>query len=72
MQQGEQPDQGRFCNKQEQHNSQRVRYICLEDSCMLNRMLCKQCVNEDHRRHKVGVIDKLVAPLNRLCMNSGA
>jgi hypothetical protein len=37
---------------------------------MLNRLLCKRCVHESHRKHKVGVIDKLIEPLNRLNMNS--
>jgi hypothetical protein len=58
-----------YCSRSEEHNRQKIQYFCLEDSCELNRLLCKSCIGESHRRHKVGIIDKLITPLNRLGMN---
>jgi hypothetical protein len=63
--------EGRFCSKKGQSGHQMVKYICLEASCGLDRVLCEKCVHEGHRKHKVGIIDKLIEPLNRLGMNSG-
>ena len=60
-----------FCARKPDHSSQRLKYLCLESACDQHRVLCRKCVNEDHRKHKVGVIDKLIEPLNKLCMNSG-
>lgn len=57
------------CNKQG-HHSQRIQYLCLDDNCSTSRLLCRSCINESHRKHKVGVIDKVIEPLNRLNMNS--
>ena len=65
-------EDGCFCAKKPEHSNQRLKYLCLESSCGHHRVLCRKCVNEDHRKHKVGVIDKLIEPLNRLCMNSGS
>jgi hypothetical protein len=36
----------------------------------MKRQLCKYCVPEFHNKHNVARIDKLIAPLNRLGMNS--
>lgn len=63
-------DDSGVCIHKEAHNNQQIQYICLEASCVLNRLLCRRCVNESHRKHKVGIIDKLIEPLNRLNMNS--
>lgn len=58
------------CPLKLKHNNQMIQYICLDSSCLKNRLLCKQCVEESHRKHRVGIIDKLIEPLNRLNMNS--
>lgn len=59
-----------ICIKREAHQNQQIQYICLEEGCQDNRQLCRECVSESHRKHKVGVIDKLISPMNRLNMNS--
>lgn len=59
-----------FCDQAERHNHLPIQYICLDDACALNRKCCRLCVMEKHRRHRVGSIDKLIAPLNCLSINS--
>lgn len=62
--------EGGVCSRSEAHHGQKIQYVCLEESCELSRLLCKSCVTESHRRHKVGIIDKLIPPLSRLSLNS--
>lgn len=59
MNKGNPDDQG-FCIHREAHGNQYIQYICFENSCLLNRQLCRKCVHESHRNHRVGIIDKLV------------
>ena len=49
-----------YCISKEQHKPHKIQYVCLENACMLNRLICRQCLRESHRKHKIGVIDKLI------------
>ena len=57
-----------ICSKGPSHSS--IQYFCLESTCSNDRLLCRACIAASHRKHKVGIIDKLIEPLNRLNMNS--
>lgn len=58
------------CRYAEEHDNNPLRYICLENQCQLNRLLCKTCLKNSHAKHNKWPIDKLIFPLDRLSMHS--
>lgn len=58
-----------FC-KHPDHNSQPIRFLCLEDSCKQDRLICHFCVRDRHRKHSLANLEKYIEPLARLGMNS--
>ena len=54
------------CNN---HNKKK-QYLCLNEKCTQPRIICAICAKEKHPKHKIGSIDKLIDPLNRLNQNS--
>jgi hypothetical protein len=58
-----------FC-KISDHSSQTIRFLCLEEACSSDRLICHLCVRDRHRKHSLANLDKYIDPLARLGMNS--
>jgi hypothetical protein len=51
-----QDNEGLDCDNQDCHNDY-INYICIDQSCKLNRQACWGCLNR-HQRHNIYTIDK--------------
>jgi hypothetical protein len=57
-----------FC-KVSTHENIPIHYFCLDEFCHRKSLFCHMCAKIDHRKHKIGRIDRLVEPLALLNIN---
>ncbi len=63
------PQQPNYC-KLPQHQNNLVQYFCLDELCFNKRLFCHACAKLDHKKHRIGRIDRLIEPLSLLNINS--
>ena len=52
------------------HDKNPVQYFCLDELCFNKRLFCQACAKLDHKKHRIGRIDRLIEPLSLLNINS--
>ena len=52
------------------HEDKLVQYFCLDEHCFNKRLFCQACAKLDHKKHRIGRIDRLIEPLSLLNINS--
>ena len=52
------------------HDDKLVQYFCLDELCFNKRLFCQACAKLDHKKHRIGRIDRLIEPLSLLNINS--
>lgn len=52
------------------HEDKMVQYFCLDELCFNKRLFCQACAKLDHKKHRIGRIDRLIEPLSLLNINS--
>lgn len=52
------------------HQQNLIQYFCLDELCFNKRLFCNACAKMDHKKHRIGRIDRLIEPLSLLNINS--
>ncbi len=52
------------------HEKNSIQYFCLDELCFNKRLFCHACAKLDHKKHRIGRIDRLIEPLSLLNINS--
>ncbi len=52
------------------HEKNPIQYFCLDELCFNKRLFCHACAKIDHKKHRIGRIDRLIEPLSLLNINS--